>query len=106
MIEPLAWARIAPHHTCSPQGSSGEEASGCSDSPSIRWTHPNGGGPENAAMVPPRYHWPGSRRTTITFQRSLRTEVTAALPDAASRRPGADFCRRLPPHSTGQGLGQ
>ena len=57
-------------------------------------------------MVPPRYQWSGSRSTNITFQRPLRRLATDAVPAAASRRPVAAFCRRLPPHSAGHAEGQ
>ena len=78
MIDPLAWARIAPHQTWSPHGSSSDEASGSSVSGSIRCTQPNGGGPENAGIVPPTNHSPGLRRTIMTFQRPLWIVVTDA----------------------------
>ena len=100
-IEPLAWARIAPHHTCSPHARSGETTIASRVSGSIRSTHPCGGGPEKAGRVPPRYHCPGSRSITMTCHLSSWRAVTWAVPEAASRRPMLDFWRRLPPHSTG-----
>ncbi len=106
MMDPLAWARIAPHQTCSPHGRSGEVAIGSSVSGSIRSTQPKGGGPENAAIVPPRYHSPRSRPTTMTFHLSLRRKTARPAPATASNRPAVAFCRRFPPHSTGHVEGQ
>ena len=58
--------------------------------------------PLKAAIVPPRYHCPGSRSMVITFQRPVFRKSTSALPEAASSRPARAFWRRFPPHSTGQ----
>ena len=45
-------------------------------------------------------------RSGVCAVRDGRVLAAVALPIAASSRPGADFCRRLPPHSTGHGDGQ
>ena len=63
---------------------------------------PNGGGPVNAAIVPPTYNCPGllddHHVPPVVVSRAHFCRSGCCI-----SRPIADFCRRFPPHSVGHG---